>query len=131
MAAHLTHADCIACRDRSHGGLGLRFSEHAEGGVTARFDCDKAYQGYSDRVHGGILATLVDAAMTQCLLAMATPGVTARLDVRFRHPVQIGDEAEVRAWLERASASYFVLRAEVRQNGRICATARGLFAPAS
>jgi len=40
---------------------------------------------------------LLDAAMTHCLFARGVQGVTAKLDVKFRHPVRVGVQANVRA----------------------------------
>jgi acyl-coenzyme A thioesterase PaaI-like protein len=45
------------------GGLGLHFDAQPDGSVEGVFDCASAYQGYQDRLHGGVVATLADAAM--------------------------------------------------------------------
>jgi uncharacterized protein (TIGR00369 family) len=121
------HPACIACRDRSRGGLGLRFEPQPDDSVLTVFACDAQYQGYPDRLHGGIIATLLDAAMTHCLFAHGVRGMTARLNIRYRHPVAVGQEALVQAWLVRQSSPLYVLTAEVRQAGRLCAVAEAKF----
>ncbi len=78
-------------------------------------------------LHGGVIATLLDAAMTNCLFAHGHCGVTADLRVRYRHPVVSGEACVLRARIERAAAPLFVLTAELRQNGRCKATATGKF----
>ena len=112
-------------------GLGLRFDPQPDGSVEGVFDCAPVYQGYQDRLHGGVVATLADAAMTHCLFARGIAAFTAKLEITFRHPVRVGREARVRAWLECETGVLYELRAELRQAGRVCATAHGLFAPAS
>ena len=121
------HAGCMACGSQ---GLGLQFELQSDGSVQSTFDCAPTYQGYQDRLHGGVVATLADAAMTHCLFSRGIAAFTAKLEITFRHPVMIGRQALVRAWLERETGVLYELRAEVFQTGRVCATARGLFAPA-
>jgi acyl-coenzyme A thioesterase PaaI-like protein len=74
-----------------------------------------------------VISALLDGAMTNCLLASGTPGVTADLRVRFLHPVLIGKPVTVRAWLDRSRGPLSVLGAELRQDGAILATAVGKF----
>ena len=66
---HYCHPSCVVCGTRNAGGLGLRFREEADGSVVASFPCDSQYQGYPDRLHGGVVSMLLDAAMTHCLFA--------------------------------------------------------------
>ena len=78
-------------------------------------------------LHGGVVASVLDGAMTSCLFAHGHPGATAELTVRFRHPVRTGGVATVRAWIERCAPPLHMLRAELVQNGQIKATAWGKF----
>ncbi|MCA9729716.1 MAG: hypothetical protein KC729_18685, partial [Candidatus Eisenbacteria bacterium] len=80
--ASTCHPDCIACRPRSLRGLGLVFRLAPDGSAIARFPCDPGFQGYPDRLHGGIIATLLDAAMTHRLFASKIRAYTARMDLR-------------------------------------------------
>lgn len=121
------HPGCIACRSRDRGGLGLRFESLSDGSVSATFACDATYQSYPDRLHGGIVATLLDAAMTHCLFARGVNAVTARLNIRFRHPVEIDARASVRAWVTRDASPLYEMKAELRQDDRVCAVADAKF----
>jgi acyl-coenzyme A thioesterase PaaI-like protein len=78
-------------------------------------------------IHGGIVSTLLDAAMTNCLFALGHVAVTADLHVRFRHPLSTGQDAVVRAWVTRAAVPLFILEAQITQDGNIKATAVGKF----
>jgi len=121
------HANCVVCGPSNERGLRLEFTADSDGRVQAHFDCDKAFEGYANILHGGVVSSLLDGAMTNCLFAHGHPGVTAELTVRFRHPVQTDTPTTVRAWIERCSPPLHVLRAELLQNGQIKATARGKF----
>jgi acyl-coenzyme A thioesterase PaaI-like protein len=122
--AHLPGS--FACRPRAEGGLGLRFTE-ADGVVTATFDCAAEYCSYPDRLHGGIAATALDAAMTYCLFAQGLRGMTGQLTVRYPQAVTVDEPAEIRAWVEAARAPLYILRAELRQGGAVRAHAEGKF----
>jgi acyl-coenzyme A thioesterase PaaI-like protein len=106
----------------------LRFRQQDDGSVAASFPCDGRYQGYPDRLHGGVIALLLDAAMIHCLFARGHHAYTARLSVQFRHPIAVGEPAMVRGWYVGESPSLFILRAEVHQSGLVRAVAEGVFA---
>ena len=121
------HPACIACGTRHGEGLGLRFTEEADGTVVGFFACDGKYQGYPDRLHGGVIAMLADAAMTHCLFLRQISAVTAKLKLRLPRPVEVGVAATVRATMVRNSPPLFVLKAEISQAGTVRATAEALF----
>jgi uncharacterized protein (TIGR00369 family) len=122
-----SHPNCVVCGAANGRGLRLEFHASGDGSVEARFDCQKAYEGYMDVLHGGVVAALLDGAMTNCLFAHGHPGLTAEITVRFRHAVYTGAPATVRAWIERCAPPLHVLTAEVSQDGQLKATARGKF----
>ena len=121
------HPACFACGVRNGDGLGLRFTEEPDGTVVGSFACDGKYQGYPDRLHGGVIAILADAAMTHCLFLRRISAVTGKLRLRFPYPVEVGMAATVRATLVRNSPPLFELKAEISQAGTVRATAEGLF----
>lgn len=121
------HPDCIACRDRSKGGLGLKFHLDASGGVVGSFRCEPEYQGYPDRLHGGIIAMALDAAMTHCLFYRRAQAVTAKLEVRFRRRVRLREDLVVCAQLVACRGAVYKLRAEARQGATVCAEATAIF----
>jgi uncharacterized protein (TIGR00369 family) len=121
------HSNCVVCSSSNHRGLQLEF-EPADGGrVQARFGCDEAFEGYEGVLHGGVLAALLDGAMTNCMFAHGIPAVTGQLSIRFRHPVLAGKEATVHAWLEQSWPPLHLLKAEIVQGAQIKATASGKF----
>ena len=59
VARPASHTRCMACG--LDAGLGLRF--HASGpGIKASLRLKPEWQGYSGALHGGMTATLLDAA---------------------------------------------------------------------
>jgi len=121
------HARCVACGSRDGHPPRVRFTVAGDGAVEARVPGSAVYEGYAGMLHGGVIATLLDAAMTNCLFARGHCGVTADLHIRYRHPVASGTECRLRAWIARALPPLFVLHAELTQAGRRKATAVGKF----
>lgn len=121
------HSGCYCCGADNPLGLKLRFVSTAEGEVQATFACAEHFAGYPGMLHGGMICSLLDAAMTNCLLARGIRGVTVELSVRFRHPVDTGHPVTVRAWLLRDHASLHVLKGDVTQNRQVKAVGMGKF----
>jgi acyl-coenzyme A thioesterase PaaI-like protein len=121
------HPSCLVCGDERPDGLGLRFEQQADGSVVAEFDCSAVFQGYPDRLHGGVVAMLLDAAMTHCLFAYNVAGVTAKLGIRYYRAVTLGVPAPVRARIVDAESPLYYLRSEVVQDGGLCVVAKGTF----
>ena len=108
-------------------GLALRCELQPDGSVSAKFLGHSALEGYSGLLHGGLIATLLDGAMTHCLFARGIRGLTAELKVRYRERVVASEEVILRAWLEDEAHGLFQLRAELTQGGTLKASAAGKF----
>lgn len=121
------HARCVACGTRDGGPARVRFRVTDDGGVQACLPTCAEYEGYPGMLHGGVIATLLDAAMTNCLFAHGHCGLTGDLHLRYRHPVESAGSCVVRAWIERASPPLFVLRAELWQANELRARATAKF----
>jgi len=123
------HPDCVVCSAPNAHGLCLDFTLLDDGSVSASFDCSKAFAGYDGCIHGGVIASLLDGAMTNCLFAHGHVAMTAELNVRYPSLLATGTAATVRAWIERTRGPLHVLKAEVMQAGMTKATASGKFMP--
>jgi uncharacterized protein (TIGR00369 family) len=121
------HRNCIVCGANNDRGFGLDFKLADDGSVEATFTCDRVFEGYTDFVHGGVISSLLDGAMTNCMFAHGFVAVTAELNIRFRHPVTVGKPATVRAWIEKTYRPLHVVQAEVFQDDETKATATGKF----
>jgi uncharacterized protein (TIGR00369 family) len=121
------HNGCVVCDPSNAAGLGLAFTVIDDGAVRAAFNVGPDLQGYSGVVHGGVISSVLDGAMTNCLFARGIVAVTGEMTVRFRHPVRVDAPAEVTARLTRRQVPLSVLEAEIAQAGRVVATATGKF----
>jgi acyl-coenzyme A thioesterase PaaI-like protein len=91
---------CWGCGDNPGG---LHLPPPAVEGATeyeAYFSFDERHQGGPGIAHGGLVAAALDEAVSLLATWYAFPSVTARIFVRFRHPVPIGTELALVAKLD-------------------------------
>jgi uncharacterized protein (TIGR00369 family) len=105
----------------------MEFDIEDDGGVQATFQCDETFEGYPGMVHGGVISSILDGAMSNCMFARGLATVTVEMTTRFRHPVTIGQEAMVSARITRVSHPLYLLEAEIVQDDRVKATAEGKY----
>jgi len=116
-----THRNCLFCGDLNPYSFGLRFEPHAENGVKTTFRGHEELQGYDGILHGGIIASLLDSAMTNCLFEKGIRAVTADLQIRYKHPVPCDAEVEVQAILSETYAPVYRLKSRIVMNGKTVA----------
>ena len=121
------HPYCVVCSQSNPLGLGLEFAVHDDGSVSASLHSHAALEGFEGCLHGGMIASLLDGAMTNCLFAHGHIAMTAELKVRYRKPIFIGQEVLIRAWITRSQAPLHLLEAELKQEGCVKAIASAKF----
>jgi acyl-coenzyme A thioesterase PaaI-like protein len=95
--------------------------------VYTSYPCSKLLQSYPGMVHGGMVAALLDAAMTNCLFSRGVTAVTGDLRVRFRQPVKVDCVAEITAAVVRTRGRLRHLTADLLQDGKPMARATATF----
>lgn len=121
------HPRCWVCGTRNESGLQVDFQPHEDGAIRAEFSCAERFSGYSGFVHGGVVSSLLDGAMTNCLMALGQVSVTADLLIRFRKPVRVGVAATVTARSLGVRHGLHTVEARLEQDGALCAEGRGRF----
>jgi uncharacterized protein (TIGR00369 family) len=128
FAAH----NCFACGTLNAGGLGLDL--HVEPGRSwVELALDRRFEGWEGVIHGGILCTILDEVMAWALVGEDNWGVTARMAVDFRRPVEVGMPIRAEGWITRSrrrivdTAGHIVDAA----SGAELATATGVYVAAS
>ncbi len=85
---------CFACGQDNPIGLKLRFEWDGKA-ARAGFTPTELHQGWSGIVHGGIITCLLDEAMSYATLFEKVDTVTARLQVRIKRPIPIGEPLSI------------------------------------
>ncbi|MDD5087341.1 MAG: PaaI family thioesterase [bacterium] len=123
----VSHSHCRLCGSSSEHGLKLKFFAVENGDVVAEFGCASDFQGYPGIVHGGVLAAMIDSAMSNCLFVERINAVTAEFTIRYHRPVYVHRPAIVRARLDKSSSRLHLLSGEIWQDDRIVASAKSKF----
>lgn len=121
------HPNCVVCSLANSRGLQLDFVSGDDGSIAATFTCDETLEGYQGIMHGGMISSVLDGAMTHCMFAHGKTAVTAEMSTKFRHPILIRQVATVSALIERSSHPLYLLKAKIVQAGQVKATAIGKF----
>jgi uncharacterized protein (TIGR00369 family) len=124
---HAGHRHCFACGRENEGGLGLVFKKCDDGRVGARCIIDERYQGYPGMVQGGIVATILDCAMTNCLFADGVEAMTVRLNVKFHEPVLVNEKLIVEASRVSTRGRVYEMKASITQKEKVKASASARF----
>lgn len=88
---------CFVCGRENPYGLKLEFYETAPGEVVVEYTVPEQYQGYPGVVHGGVVAAMLDEVTGRVHMGENPPRFmfTARLDVRYRKNVPIGQQLRI------------------------------------
>ena len=122
-----SHRNCLLCGTENLNSFGLRFEPHETGGVNAEFQGSEKLQGYNGILHGGIIASLLDSAMTNCLFLLGIKAVTADLKVRYKHLIPCGVTVDVQASLEASHPPLYRLKSRILMNGKVMARGQARF----
>lgn len=82
---------CFACGSENKDGLCIEWKVDGQT-TTAEFVPQKKFQGWKNILHGGIIAALLDEAMTRLAWIVCGGALTAEMTVRFLKPAIIGEK---------------------------------------
>ena len=123
--------NCFACGTLNTGGLHLDLHVDGERCWTD-LEIPERFQGWDDIAHGGILCAVLDEVMAWSLVAEDNWGLTARMAVDFRKPVEIGRPIRAEGWITRSRRRIVDTAAHIvdPQTGQELATATGVYVAA-
>ena len=125
------YQQCFVCGAQNAAGLRVQFRREAER-VVADFLPEEVFQGFPGVVHGGILASLLDEALSRTALLYGEWVMTGRLEVRFRQPAPVGQWLRISAEIEQRRARMVTARGTIvmaADPAVVFAEARGTFLP--
>ncbi len=98
-----TQSICFACGQENPHGLRLDFRTAPAGESAAEWTPTTFTEGFRGIVHGGIVSTVLDEAMSKAVAATGSRALTAELRVRMRHHVPPDRLVRVRGWISSQS----------------------------
>lgn len=88
--AHGAQHACFGCGPANRTGLRLKFYVNQEGTVVCHFRVPKRFEGPPGLTHGGVIATLLDEAMSKVNRAKGVVAMTRQMEVEYLRPVPLG-----------------------------------------
>ena len=123
---------CYVCGHANPRGLNVRFRVEGET-VTTRFRPDPMHAGYPNRLHGGVIAALLDETMgwAPCVRA-GRFCVAVELNVRYLKPAPPSLELTVTGRTESMAGRIWEATGEVTDDaGTVYARGKGRYFPLS
>jgi len=109
---------CFACGSENKDGLCVDWV--IEGKTTrTEFVPQKKFQGWKGIVHGGILAALLDEAMTRLAWIVCGGALTAEMKVRYLMPAKTGEKLYVFGEIVKENRKLVETRATIHKENRI------------
>ena len=112
--------NCFGCSPNNENGLQMNFIEDGEF-LTCEWEPRGFLQGYTNVLHGGIQATLLDEIASWFVqIKLKTAGVTSNMNIRLRRTVPTNQgNLMIRAWLKEVRRNLVDVNVElINPDGR-------------
>jgi uncharacterized protein (TIGR00369 family) len=129
---HGTLNGCFGCGDANTAGLHLKFFTDEQDRVLCRVNLAVQFQGPPGHAHGGVIATLLDEAMSKANRRRNITAMTRHISVDYLRPVPLESDLILEGWSESDGGSKSGRKhrcsAELRdKSGAVLASATGIF----
>ena len=110
--------------------MGIEFLGVIDGATTLQLDLEQRHMSRANRVHGGVLFTLLDSALGRSIVNALPEGrgcATVEIKVNYFRPIQSG-RVTARGFLKELTKSLGYAEGEVlNEEGKVLARASGTF----
>ncbi len=120
---------CFVCGRDNPIGMHLHFYADDTGRVHATYTPHEEHQSYPGVMHGGLITALLDEIIGRTAIASDIWCMTAKLEVRFKKPVPIGESLTLMGEMTRTTGRLVEGHGELRdaRDGALLAEARGTY----
>lgn len=126
--AHTSQNRCFGCGPGNAAGLRLEFFQAKDGTVVAFPEIPDRFEGPPTFLHGGIIATLLDEAMSKAVRTLGLTAMTRQMEIDYRRPVPSATEVRMEGRLVRSEGRKHWTEARiVNEKGVTLASATGMF----
>jgi uncharacterized protein (TIGR00369 family) len=118
---------CFACGGTNPIGMRLGI-ELGEGAARAEWTAGDDFVGWEGKLHGGILATLLDEVMAWAPSSYDAWAVTAEMHLRYRSPASPGERLVAEAEVVRRRRRIYEVHGEIHgADGRLVLEGEGRY----
>lgn len=126
--AHGALNHCFGCGLENRTGLRLKFFSDDDHSITCHLRLAARFAGPPGHAHGGIIATLLDEAMSKSNRARGILAMTRHLEVQYLRPVPLGVALTLTARHTGTTGRRNHTEAQLADaSGQILATAKAVF----
>jgi uncharacterized protein (TIGR00369 family) len=126
--AHAASNRCFGCGPANATGLRLEFFLAPDGSVVSLPVVADAFEGHPGFLHGGIIATLLDEAMSKAVRAQGRVAMTRNIEVDFLRPVPSAAPLRLEGRVVRSEGrKHWAESGILGAQGKLLAQAKGLF----
>ena len=120
---------CFGCGKDNPEGMRLKFHHDQETNrFVAHFRLARRFTGPPRHAHGGIIAAILDEAMSKPSKPLGIMAPTIALTVNYRRPVPLGEKLTAIGWEVRKRGREHLRAAEIRNaEGALLSSAKGTF----
>ena len=130
--AHGALNHCFGCGLENRNGLRLKFFIDADNNVVCHLRLAARFAGPPGHAHGGIIATLLDEAMSKSNRARGILAMTRHLEVQYLRPVPLGQPLTLTARHLDTHGRRNHTEAQIADaSGQILASAKAIFVTVS
>jgi len=126
--SHAAQNRCFGCGKANPTGLNLEFLLAEDQSVVCNAIVPDTFEGPVGYVHGGIIATLLDEAMSKSVRARGIIAMTRNMEVDYQRPVPSLATIRLEARVVRSEGRKHYTEATILDaKGKTLATAKALF----
>jgi uncharacterized protein (TIGR00369 family) len=126
--AHSANNRCFGCGPANQSGLRLEFMLVEDGSVASLPVVGSAFEGHPGYLHGGVIATLLDEAMSKAVRAQGSTSMTRKIEIDYLRPVPSGVQLRIEGRVVRNEPRKHWAEARIlNEEGTALAEAKGLF----
>jgi uncharacterized protein (TIGR00369 family) len=126
--AHAAQNRCFGCGPANATGLQLEFLVAVDGTVVCLTTIPATFEGHPGYLHGGIIATLLDEAMSKAGRARNLTTMTGHLEIDYLRPVPSGAPIRIEGRIVRSEGRKHWTEARIlNAKGTVLAEGKGLF----
>ena len=121
---------CFVCGLQNPAGLSAAFYALADGQVAGIFAGGPGHQSYPGRVHGGVIAAMLDETIGRAIMPTQPEswGVTVELTLRYKKPVPVSTPLTVVARVVKDNRRLFEGEGEILlPDGTVAVRAHGRY----
>ena len=126
--AHAAQNRCFGCGQANPSGLHLEFLLAEDSSVVCLASVPDTFEGPPGYLHGGIIATLLDEAMSKSVRARGFTAMTRHMEVDYQRPVPSSTPIRLEGHVTRNEGRKHWTEARILDAERtVLAIGKGLF----